>query len=135
MKLKQNKFKINLDPYGALLQVILTDNVPESVKRYNQEKEIDDSDLAVFVYQIPDDRKYCIILNYKATPGEIAHEVNHLTTMLLSSCGVDIINNDEPNCYYIGYIVDKIWDKLERLRKKELKIERLVEKDDSIKNE
>jgi len=116
--IKQNKFKIDLDPYGALLTVILTDNVPEATKKYNQAKEIDNSDLAVFIYEVPDNRKYCIILDYKATPGEIAHEVNHLTTMMLTSCGVDIITNDEPNCYYIGHIVDKIWDKLQKVNKK-----------------
>lgn len=121
MKLKQNRFKISLDPYGALLQVILTDNVPEATKKYNQVKETDDSDLAVFIYNVPDDRHYCIILDYTATPGAVAHEVNHLTTMMLTGCGVDIITNDEPNCYYIGHIVDKIWDKIEGIKKKDKK--------------
>jgi len=134
MKLKQNKFKINLDPYATPLQVILTDNVPEATRKYNQVKEIDDTDLAVFIYNVPDDRQYCIILDYTATPGAIAHEANHLTTMMLTGCGVDIIHNDEPNSYHISHIVDSIWNKLEKLKKKELK-ERLVEKDDSNKNE
>jgi len=93
--IKQNKFKIDLDPYGALLTVILTDNVPEATKKYNQAKEVDNSDLAVFIYEVPDNRKYCIILDYKATP--------------------------------IGHIVDKIWDKLQKVN---IKRKELEEKND-----
>ena len=136
MKVKQNKYKIDLQPYPAQVLLILTDDVPEATRKYNQEKETDSTDLAVFVYEVPDNGNYCLIINYKATPGSIAHEVNHLTTMFLHRLGVDIIKNDEPNCYYIGFLVDKIWDNLRKIELKALKQkERLVGKDDSNKNQ
>lgn len=133
MKPKQNRFKIKIDPYEAIVTVIVTDNVKEVSKRIMGVDQFESE--ATFIHEVPDRNKYTIILDYKASPGTIAHEVAHLSMKLLSNCEVDIINNDEPNSYCVGFLVDKIWFKLEKLRKKEVKIERLVEKDDSNKNE
>lgn len=134
MKCKQTKFKIIIDPYESVLTVIVTDNVKEVSKQIMKVQEFESE--ATFIHEEPDNNKYIIIIDYKASPGTIAHEVAHLSFKLLNNCGVDIINNDEPNSYCIGFVVDKIWNKLIKLNKKEnSKIERLVEKDDNNKNE
>lgn len=126
--MKSNRFKIRIEPYGAELVVIFSENVPNTVKKLNKEKEVDESDQAVFIYEIPDTKKYIIVLPYNVTPGLIAHECAHLCTMLLSGSGVDIIENDEPYSYQIGYLVDTIWERLVKIIKKK---ERLEGKDDT----
>lgn len=118
--MKKNKSKIKIDPYGAELLLIFTDDVPGLRNKFyldlNGDTDKDTYD-AIFLADEPDTRKYIVILDYKASPGDIAHEVSHLTTMLLNTCGVNTVSNDEPNSYLIGFLVDKIWKKLIKLNK------------------
>lgn len=132
MKIKQNKFKIKIDPYEAILTVIFSEDLVKTTKKICKDMDTVDDEEAVFLYDNPDSRRYTLIFAYTASPGTIAHEVTHVSLMLLNTCGVSVITNDEPLTYTVGFLVDKIWDKLTKLNSK---VERLVEKDDSIKNE
>lgn len=47
------------------------------------------------------------------TPGIIAHEAKHLTNHIFDIVGVDLdLYNDEPECYLLGWIVNRIHETL-----------------------
>jgi len=113
---------IKIDIYEATLHLVIADDVQKAKNNLIKKKLIvlDDPEEAAawFIYDDPDERIYWIIMPTDATPGLIAHEVSHLTTKLLATCGVSSTENDEPYAYLIGFLVDKIWDKLTVVRKK-----------------
>jgi hypothetical protein len=52
-----------------------------------------------------------ILLKPVASPGRIAHEANHAVNIILSWNGVKAsFTNDESECYFLEYVVDKIHD-------------------------
>lgn len=113
--------KIKIDPYEALLHLVISDNVEKTKKSLIKKKlfTLEDSGEAEawFIYDDPDEREYWIIIPTDATPGLIAHEVSHLVNKLLNTCGVSI-DNDEASAYLIGFLVDKIWSQLALARTK-----------------
>lgn len=116
MRLKQYKIKIEI--YEAFLTLILAEDIHAAKNQLFKSKswylgEADEEQShAMFLYDEPDTQKYVIILSPTASPGTIAHEVTHLAKRLLTTCDVDIMNNEEPLSYMIGFLVDKIWGKM-----------------------
>lgn len=58
---------------------------------------------------------YCVILNNKFKGGvkihDIAHECLHVTHMILQDTGVTPdFNNDEVECYLMGWIFEQVYD-------------------------
>lgn len=63
--------------------------------------------------------KYFILLNHSTTPGTIAHEVKHLINMAFSWYGYKLsLTNDEMECYYLEDIVNKVYNTVQRFKKK-----------------
>lgn len=108
--LKQKKLKTPL--YGTEFTVIMYDNVDElktKFKDYNFEPSVDNFDGGVF--EKDNDLFIVFLLENKSSPkaGVIAHEAKHLVNKIFIDicCELDRYN-DEPECYILGWIVDKI---------------------------
>lgn len=53
--------------------------------------------------------EYALVLEDNYTAGILAHECLHLTNHILRDCGVyPDFQNDEPQCYLHGWIVDQV---------------------------
>lgn len=117
--MRTRKFNLNIDIYGASLTVMIAKDIEKARKslflkkdwEYSPEIKEDPDYDAIFLFDEPDSRQYVIIFKPDASPGTIAHEVSHMVTKLLITCGVDIINNDEPYAYLMGHLVDEIWER------------------------
>lgn len=121
--MRSRKYKVHIEPYDALMHLVFCNDLHRASKAFLRKEnwkmdlQKDEIDKATFIHGIPDNKEYALIFPIKGlTPGIIVHEVSHLTTMLLTTCGVDIINNDEPNSYLVDHLVDKIWNKYKKLR-------------------
>lgn len=56
---------------------------------------------------------YFIVLrsDIKVTPGLITHECKHIINALYIDLGIKLCpNNDEPECYLLTWMVDKVWE-------------------------
>lgn len=133
MRLKQ--YKIELEIYEAFLTVILAEDIHAAKKHLFKKKnwylaEADEEiSQAMFLYDEPDTKRYVVILSPNASPGTVAHEVTHVAKRLLTTCDVDIMNNEEPLSYMIGFLVDKIWGKMHPKPKAVKKKMEIVEND------
>lgn len=122
--MRSRKFNFKIDIYGASFNLIVADNLEKArislfkKRDWEYDSSVDQKGTyeALFLFDDPDTKEYIIILHPKASPGTIAHEVSHLVSKLLVTCGVDIINNDEPFTYLVGHLVDLVWDKIKTIK-------------------
>lgn len=114
--MRTRKYKINIELYGAIINLYVTDN-PQRVKgNISGEKEIiykdankDGNADAFFLYNDPDNKEYDIILSPSAGPYLISHEALHVTLAIAGACGLMVSSeNDEPITYLHSHIVDEI---------------------------
>jgi hypothetical protein len=73
----------------------------------------------MYAYTDPEGKpKVMVFLKPTAKPGEIAHEVNHAMNVVFCWAGMRIsTSNDEHQCYYLEYMVDKVHKTLESFKK------------------
>lgn len=142
MKVKENKFRVKLKLYRINLQVVLSENVPLTADKvpgnWQRDNNPDDDPEyeAIFFYDEPDTRDYMIVFPYACTPGTIAHEVVHMKNKLFKTLQLDQDPSDGHETYFMQFFIDEIWEKIEKIRskRKEVKVEGLVESDDNNKD-
>jgi hypothetical protein len=55
---------------------------------------------------------------YNAKPGEIAHEAKHILNTLFLWHGVSLsLSNDEHECYYLEWLVDRIHNTIKQYKR------------------
>jgi hypothetical protein len=104
--------------YGELI-IIFNDNFDESLKKANivLEKKITGySALSIpTINKKTNVSKYVIIFKREPSNSDIVHEALHITNWILNDRGVEVTaNNDEAQCYLLGYIVKEIYDFLKK---------------------
>lgn len=120
MILKKHRIPI----YGGQLWICITNSFDKSVDAIEDKTDIildrNKNDLrktAAITYQFYDgDGKFriLIILKPNSTVSYISHEALHAVNWIFSHCGIKYsLTNDEPQCYLLGWIVQKIMDTIE----------------------
>jgi hypothetical protein len=74
-----------------------------------------------YMYAFEDhEGKYQVMCFYRKTakPGEIAHEAKHALNIVFRWHGVALsISNDEPECYYLEWLVDRVHQTIKDFKK------------------
>jgi len=117
MILKKHKIPI----YGGQLWVCVTNSFEKAVEEIENSTDIklDDKkeDLrtnSAITYQFytPDGKfRVLIVIKPRTSISFVAHEALHVVNWIFKHCGVRYsIDNDEPQCYLLGWTVEKILD-------------------------
>lgn len=105
--------------YNGRLIVAVCDNLQEIADAY--EVEADMKGFTAFACDWMEDtghRVYLIGIRPDASPGVIAHESKHLVNRLFRFIGLQLdANNDEAECYLLGWIVNRASTVLEKYKK------------------
>lgn len=120
MKNRNRKFSIDLDVWGAVIHVVVSDSRDEAVSCYH--KKIDEhvqfkgspSNGCVGSVLIEDSNKSVVLwLSHRAGTRALVHESIHAAFHILESSGVPVTSeNQEALCYLSDFIVGKISEKL-----------------------
>ena len=117
MILKKHKIPI----YGGQLWVCVANSFTKAVEEIENTTDIkldDEKDdlrkASAMTYQfyMPDGRfRVLIVLKPRSSVDFIAHESLHVVNWVFKHCGVRYsLDNDEPQCYLLGWVVKKILD-------------------------
>lgn len=114
---------VDVNPYGRILHVIVTDNFIEDYSAINKKyKQNLDKENDVLGMSQARGAHHMIIINvgrhrkiFKGIEIEceladtIAHEADHLCNQLFQRIGARVeVDNDEPHAYLLGWIVQQI---------------------------
>jgi len=111
--------KLRLAVYRTSLWVVISPSIRESIDQV--EDEINESlelpedwkrSVYTFAYSYKDSgaTRYLLFLRPNAKPGEVAHETKHILNMIFSWNGIRLTTaNDEHECYYLEYLVNRIY--------------------------
>ena len=108
--------------YGAKVTVIYAKNKAYYKKVKKKHNLNDEADLAdAFVYRLTTKKNvinYYIVFRVGSLEN-IAHEVTHLVNFIFEDRGVELdFKNDEPQAYLTGYLFDKVYKALKKIRGK-----------------
>ena len=118
-KIRYKKYKIPI--YHGDFLIIKSDNFKEAFDKFKipiPDGEFDLDSFAAFAFNSPYKNKYSryiIMIKHKVSNGVIAHECNHVVTYMFNDRGCNNLNNDEPACYLLEWLVgrvDKFLDKI-----------------------
>lgn len=95
--------RIKIPIYSGNLILYKCDNLKDIEKKYNL---ADCSDCDAITMHINGD--YIVAFTDKISPGIIAHESLHVVSDLFGDIVATLdINNQEPQCYLLGWVVDQ----------------------------
>jgi hypothetical protein len=110
--------KLTVPVYKTSLWIVVSDNIIRSIDAVEDmiDKVIvrpeDKKTILAYTYGYQDHTgkmRVVLFATQNAKPGTIAHEANHALNIVLSWNGVKpSFTNDETECYYLEYIVDKV---------------------------
>lgn len=112
---------IRIDIYGEVLTLLIHNTLEEAVKissklhKYNGEYSFKGYSGLVFVDV---NENIChIVLKCDATLNIVSHECFHVTCGILRQRGIELTESSEEAFAYLhGFIVEKVWNELERYR-------------------
>ena len=106
------KHKVQIPLYRSHLIIICADDIEEVAKKYKVEGVSRDLyDAYVFRYK----GNYVYVQEPSVTYGVIAHEAKHIVNYLFADTGVKLdVENDEAECYLLGWLVDKIYEMINK---------------------
>jgi hypothetical protein len=110
------RYKIPI--YGGILKVIIsTDPTFSDVNKKFGTKACDDYSAYCFIdYKLTGD--YTIVIPPGASNSDIAHESFHITNMVFGYIGAKPnVNNDEPQAYFLGWVIKQVDNALEKYKK------------------
>jgi hypothetical protein len=108
------KKTIAIPIYFGKLTIIITNDFKEVDEIYNT--RIDENLYDAVVFEIKDKDEYIVVIK-KVEWSIIAHEVVHLVNAIFLKCGIELDRqNDEPQAYLTGWIVNEI-DKFLKVNK------------------
>ena len=97
---------IDIPIYFGKLTIITTDSWSKVNLLYNT--KIDSKLYDAVVFEIKDNDEYIVAIK-KVEWSIIAHEVVHLVNAIYLKCGIELDrNNDEPQAYLTGWIINEI---------------------------
>lgn len=112
--------KIKIPIYGGNLIIDVVESMEEGFKKYNINCSSYQYEAISIKLIIQGKREYIVLIKENASPGTIAHEAKHTVNNIFGHIGQDLdINNDEAECYLLGWIVNRIHEKLNDYRLKQ----------------
>lgn len=117
------KFRIKIEQYSYCLDVYLTEDIYKTASTLVDNITQDEADGydALFFTREHSRKKgvvqsFIIFNVHRISANSIAHEAMHFITYMLDYHGVRVdLQNDEPLCYLIGYVVGRIFEKITKL--------------------
>lgn len=111
------KFKVPI--YRSLLTVIVTNNVMKSIDlledqvpvKVHSDENRGSTRAYTFAYvEEGGSKKFYLFLRPNCKPGELVHEIKHVVNLIFLWHGAKLsLTNDEPECYYLEQITDKVF--------------------------
>jgi hypothetical protein len=104
----------SLPIYTGNMKIIVADDFVSAKQQF--EIEVDDDMLKADALTIPVQfdngyMDYIVMFKPSATIGTMAHEAKHLLNMIWEQHGIKLdIHNDEPECYYLEWLMSTIYD-------------------------
>jgi len=112
-ELKEYKKQYKIPIYFGSLYVIITNNVDESNKKYG-DKDFDCSGYAGITFNKNTKNGYnlyYVIVESDADIKSLVHEAKHIVNKIFADRQIQLnIENDEPECYLLGWVFDKIYN-------------------------
>lgn len=112
---------IEIDIYGEVLTLLIHNTLEEAVKissklhKYNKEHSFKGYSGLTFV-DVSEDICH-IVLKCDATLNIVSHECFHATCGILRQRGIELTEySEEAFAYLHGFIVEKVWNELEKCR-------------------
>lgn len=114
------KHEFNVPIYKSLVRVFIGDELDESVMcpyAYNSAKELKfgvKSEALCGKYNDEEvGHAYFFVLSPNIGVGDLCHECKHLVNNIFIDIGAELdANNDETECYLLGWLVDTVYDLL-----------------------
>lgn len=109
MKKREVCRMLTWETYRQGTKVILTDDIYYSFGRLDgvaEDQKAPDNAKALFYAPYANDASGYILLNFKATPGTIAHEAWHAVQHMFDTLGIEPTN--EIVAYHLEHLVDFI---------------------------
>lgn len=100
-------YKKKIPLYFETLKIVVSKDFEKSLKALKVPHQFDVNNYDSFIFP----HKDCIYLfiNSKATAGVIAHEAVHIVNYVFKRANISLdFDNDEPQAYLMGWIVDTI---------------------------
>ena len=123
--------KTRIPTYKTRFWVVVSNSINRSVDAVEDlidHKIMDDADRRsavayMYAFEDPQGRYHIIVfLKHSCTPGEIAHEAKHAINIAFKWHGVGLsISNDENECYYLEWAVNRVHSAVREYKKKFLK--------------
>lgn len=110
--------RYKITPYSGFLKVIIsTDPTFSDVNQKFGTKATDDYSAYCFIdYKHTGD--YTIVIPPDVSNSDIAHESFHITNMVFEYVGAKpSLKNDEPQAYFLGWVVKQVDNALEKYKK------------------
>jgi hypothetical protein len=102
------KKKINIPLYFGELTIIQVKNLQKIEAKYKLPSVINTEALVFRNHDKNGYSRYVMAFEKKCSPMHIAHEALHLVALIYEDRGMVLdTENDEPQCYLIGWIVGK----------------------------
>jgi len=109
------KRKKKVPVYGGMIIIVMTneeDCYEPAIRHWHHKNSyLKGCDAVCLSNDSGNSRDYPVIFTNKITPGIIAHEAKHIVNKIYKD--LDIVldrSNDEPECYLLSYIVNRIWE-------------------------
>ena len=115
--------RVNLDAYNYILDVVLTDDIVATRKRYDKEfgtSVIEPKRLALSLglHECDESGHSVLILKFDSQPGTLAHEAWHVIWYVYQYMGEGEPFGNESVAYLLSHIVDSIIElQVEALKK------------------
>jgi len=110
--------KVLIPIYQEHLTIVFTDDFNTAYKKYNLDGYDPDVEYDGGVW-ISDSIHYLMLDGSNMCAGTVAHEAKHIVNNLFSRVGIELdYDNDEAECYLLGWLVDVIYMKWEIVKNK-----------------
>lgn len=133
------KFKVPI--YRSLLTVIVTNTIMKSIDLLEDQVDVkvhsdsERSSTRAYTFAYVEEsgvKKFYLFLRPNCKPGELVHEIKHVVNLIFLWHGAKLsLTNDEPECYYLEQITNKVFEAVKKYNKlypKPIRIKRNIDK-------
>jgi hypothetical protein len=111
---KSKRFKLNIEMYRHMLHVIVSESPFEAHNKFFSVPPRNEPFRACY-FDMPNSHS-ALFLPLDVEPGEIAHECAHIVQNTFREIGAGY-QEDELTCYYLGWLVEKVTNFVEKAKK------------------
>lgn len=115
--MKEIKISFRVPIYNNKVHLFLTEDVNKTIlDYYGIPTNGKYGGMLVFDSHFLNVGEFALILDFNhLTPGVLSHECKHLVNKLYVAKGIELDRyNDEPECYLLQYLVDHIWNLIQK---------------------